>query len=162
MQDLKAIKAIKELVAIECQHRQINPKVIEAIISVESATWSPTVAKYEKNFTNIYRADLFAKMFKVSLATEITLQKFSWGIMQIMGGTARDLGFNEWIPDLCKPEIGIHWGCEYFQKRCMDYVDLKDQIATYNAGSVRRKSNGEYTNQEYVDKVMSFFTTANR
>jgi hypothetical protein len=151
---------LSKLVKAECERRQINPNVISAIISTES-NWQANTARYEKNFTYTFKADLFANMFNITLQTENTLQKFSWGLMQIMGGTARDLGFSGWVPDLCKPEIGVMWGCEYFEKRCMDYLDLNDQLAAYNAGSVKRKSNGSYINQEYVDKVLSLFHAFN-
>ena len=151
---------IKQIVKTECERRQINPHIIEAIIATESS-FKNEVARYESHFTYTFKADFFAGIFKITTKTEICLQKFSWGLMQIMGGTARSLGCDEWLPNLCQPKLGIYWGCEYFQKRCMDYLDMPDQVAAYNAGSVRRKSNGEYVNQEYVDKVMGLFNSFN-
>lgn len=154
--DYEIIKKHKEILRIECDHREIDYKTMNAIITIESA-WKNQTARYEKNFIYTHKADHFADIFNVNITTEVTFQRFSYGFCQIMGGTARDLGFNGWLPDLCndlKPELNIFWGCEYFQRRCENYVDLKDKIAAYNAGSVRKKSNGEYLNQDYVDKVM--------
>lgn len=85
-------------------------------------------------------------------------QKTSWGLMQIMGGTARDLGFAGPLTDLMDPELGIFWGCRYFQAHCSQYVQLLDQIAAYNAGQVRRMQDGTYLNQGYVDKMIDALT----
>lgn len=145
---------LRQVVRIECDQLKIDPKIISAIITVESS-WRPKVARYEKNYIYTFKADDYAEKHGITLQTEIGFQKHSWGLMQLMGGTARQIGYTDWVPDLCKPEYGIYWGCMYFKKNCMEYVKVSDQIAAYNAGSVRRKEDGSYKNQEYVDKVMA-------
>ncbi len=143
----------------ECLIRGIRPQVIEAIIKVESADVVKS-ARYERNFFFTYKVESYAKLHKITVATEKMFQKCSWGLMQLMGGTARWAGFTGWLPDLLEPEQNLYWGCEYFRKVCLKYINVNDQISVYNAGSVRRKSDGRYLNQEYVDKVMALLPSA--
>lgn len=83
----------------------------------------------------------------------------SWGLMQIMGQTARERGFRGEFTELLQPEVGLYWGCRqlnvlkarYFAKRGWEGV-----LAAYNAGSPRKGENGKYVNQHYVDKVLKY------
>lgn len=81
-------------------------------------------------------------------------QQASWGLMQVMGGTARWLGFGgKWLPALCDPRIGLEWGCKYLRRLVERHGSLADAVAAYNAGDAIRGEDGKYINQEYVDKV---------
>jgi len=55
---------------------------------------------------------------------------------------------------LCKPVVGLEYGCQYLQWQFERYGELSDAVAAYNAGSVRLSEDGSYVNQAYVDKVM--------
>lgn len=133
-------------------------RVIDAIIHIESS-WNPWACRYERQFTYLQDPEKFAKKARTSLATEQTLQKCSFGLMQIMGGTARWLGYPGPLTALCDPEVGMHWGMRFFKQLAGQYIKLDDQIAAYNAGSVRRNPDGEYKNQVYVDKVLEVLST---
>lgn len=97
---------IRKIVSRECRLKKLKEEVIEAIIQVESG-WKDKIARYEKRFVYTHKVDFFAKIHKITPETENMFQKCSWGLMQIMGGTARDLGFSGWIPDLWEPEHNI-------------------------------------------------------
>jgi len=74
--------------------------------------------------------------------------------MQIMGATARELGFRAHFPALCS-EQGVKFGCEHLIRlryRFYPSHGWDGVIAAYNAGSPRM-SNGKWENQSYVDKV---------
>jgi soluble lytic murein transglycosylase-like protein len=59
--------------------------------------------------------------------------------------------------ELCKPEIGMYYGCLYLAKHAKKYgYDLLKIIASYNAGSVRY-IDGHLVNKDYVDKVMNHY-----
>lgn len=128
-------------------------QVISALIQVESSG-GLNLLRHEPRYRWIYKPAVFAVEFGISLDTEVAQQKFSYGPMQIMGATARELGYKErdlrkllWVD-------GIEYGIKYLI-RCADrYPALQDCIAAFNAGSVRRLPNGKYVNQGYVDKVM--------
>lgn len=142
----------------ECKIRKIDRKIISTIITIESS-WRTESARYERYFTWIMDEEKFAKLHGINEATEIIFQKTSWGLMQVMGGTARDVGYNGWLPNLCDPVIGVRVGCEYFVKVCSEYVNLEDQFAAYNGGrgAIKRNSDGHYINQDYVDKAMLIY-----
>lgn len=136
----------------EADELDVDWKVIDAIIHIESS-WNPWACRFERQYVYTQNVEAHAKKARTTVSTEHTLQKCSWGLMQIMGGTARWMGYTGPIPALCDPEVGMHWGMKFFRHLCNEYVDINDQIAAYNAGSVRRKADGTYQNQIYVDKV---------
>lgn len=146
---------MQDIVLEECARQKVaNPELILAIIKVES-DFVAKRARFEKQFTYYCKDHEMAKVQGISLDTERCFQKTSWGPMQIMGGTARWVGYCGWLPDLCDAQIGIIWGVTYFKKVCDPHIYLNDKIACYNAGSVRKGHDGAYTNQSYVDKVLS-------
>jgi soluble lytic murein transglycosylase-like protein len=64
----------------------------------------------------------------------------SFGLMQIMGETAEELGFKpampEWHNALCRPELGIECGCRKLA-HCMELHagDVRAALLAYNGGS---------------------------
>ena len=71
-----------------------------------------------------------------------------------MGGTAREIGFDGWLPDLCnKAELGLYYGCKHFVNLLKKHGDRDKAISSYNQGSPRRIKTGEFKNQDYVDKI---------
>lgn len=135
---------------------KIDPKVISAIATVESG-WRPASARYERSFSYLSEPERWAKLHGITKDTEIMFQKTSWGLMQVMGGTARRIGYKGWLPNICDPELGVQIGCEYFLKTCSEYQDVKDQLAAYNGGSIKKRSDGSYRNQDYVDKALEIY-----
>jgi hypothetical protein len=146
--------ALKTLVLNYCRSHALNYDIISGLISVES-NWHPKRARYEPAFNYFSQPYKWAALQSISQDTEMTLQRTSWGLMQLMGATARSLSYDLWLPDLCDPMTGIIWGCEYFKSRAAHYPDVKDQISAYNAGTPRKRGDGTYENQAYVDKVLA-------
>lgn len=145
------------IVTTAAERFEINRFIIQALIIVESSG-NPKAARHERQFTYLCDPAAYAKALGITEETERIFQKTSWGLMQVMGGTARDMGFSGALTDLLDPTVGIEWGCRYFLSRCSEYETLLDQIAAYNAGSVRRIADGSYRNQSYVDKVIEALT----
>lgn len=48
--------------------------------------------------------------------TEAIGRATSWGLLQIMGETARSVGFRGWFGELLTPEVGLEWGCRYLAR----------------------------------------------
>jgi len=128
-----------------------------AVIQVETGGFA-----YRTRFEDHYRwgnnFQHYATKLGITYMTEYVHQKTSWGLMQIMGGTARECGFELHLPMLCLPEHGIWWGTYYLDKQLKRYSDSinkeTDALAAYNAGKARRDKFGKYKNQDYVDKVL--------
>lgn len=141
-------------------------RLVDAIIEVES-DGNPYAARHEPHYRWLwdvskglpYRAtdtpDQFPSILPASSHTEYHLQKTSLGLMQIMGATARQMGFHgPFLTALCDADTGVEYGCKYlahlnrrFGGRGLDAV-----VAAYNAGTPRRYA-GVFVNQDYVDAV---------
>ena len=132
----------------------LPPLLVLAIIDQESS-WDTHACRYEPKFKYLSGDDLSP--------TEEAMQKFSWGLMQVMGGTARWLGcLEKYLSVLTDPAYGLLYGCKYLKYHMNKYNGNEFMaIAAYNAGSARtvETSGGVHVfeNQEYVDSVMSYY-----
>jgi membrane-bound lytic murein transglycosylase MltF len=137
-----------------CARFGVDWRVIAAIATVES-TWDPHVVRFEPNYIYVLKVPEFAKLHRQSQATELALQRMSWGLMQIMGGTARHLGFVDNLTKLLDPMTNLEWGVRYFATLKARYPDaVDDQVAAYNAGRAKRDAlTGRHINAHYVEKV---------
>lgn len=150
---VKLINTYDKQIIASAESFKINPFLILSIAKVESGHRANAV-RYEKGYKWIKNPAKHAHRHNITKDTEVVLQQMSWGILQIMGATARDLGYNGFIPELLVPEVGVHWGVKYLARLLKKYDKMEDAIASYNAGSVRKNEDGTYENQTYVDKVM--------
>lgn len=96
-------------------------------------TWNPWAIRYEQGFLNRY---IHPAIPSAPTTTEIA-DAFSYGLMQIMGLTARELGFaGRFATALCVPEVGLEFGCRKLS-RCMTNAknDVAAALLAYNGGS---------------------------
>lgn len=81
--------------------------------------------------------------------------RISRGLMQVLEGTARELGFRKPL-ELHVPAVGLEAGSRYLAKQLSRYGGRQAQaIAAYNAGtaSYTDSAREHFRNQAYVDKV---------
>jgi len=136
-----------------CASFDVNPLLVRAIVQTESSG-NRYAMRFEPMFHTLYKPSDFAKALSISNETEVIAQKCSWGLMQVMGATARELGFDSLIPMLCEIDLGILYGVKYLKRQLIRYKGSeKDAVAAYNAGSVRLKPDGTYVNSYYVKSV---------
>jgi len=132
--------------------------LVKAIIMTESGG-NTFAIRYEPAFAKRY-VPAAAPTFGASKATEQTARATSWGLMQVIGQTARELGCKEpFLSALCDPVTGIHYGCLLLAKlrdRHYEIHGWDGVISAYNQGSPRKDESGEYINQPYVMKVRKF------
>ena len=72
--------------------KRVEPALIMAIVSVESGG-DPCATRYEPHYHYLFKPETFAKLNRITENTEIIQQKTSWGLMQVMGGVARERKF---------------------------------------------------------------------
>ena len=130
----------------------VDPSLLKAIIAVES-NWDPRVSRFEPNWKYLYYARENAERLGITVETEKVLQSMSIGLMQIMGGVARELGFKGNLSELFKPEINLDYGIKKLKALIKKYPEEMDVISSYNQGSPRLTPGKLYKNQLYVDKV---------
>lgn len=134
--------------------------IVASIIMVESSG-NPCAVRFEPGWKYHWKVKDFAKMIKSTVQTEEKMQATSFGYMQVIGTVAREHGHEGYLTDLCDPKIGITYGCKHLKKKLLKYGSIEDAVAAYNAGNVRKKWNGKYDNQHYVDKVMTYYKKFN-
>ena len=146
------MKLPMDLINKTAKEFNIDPKLIAAICVVESEgdTWS---LRYEGGWKTFLTTKYWANMVKISDSTERICQQCSWGLMQVMGTVARELGMKDDLTQLCRPDIGLFYGCKKL-KTLLNKYDTESAISAYNAGTPKRNSDGKFRNQEYVDKVL--------
>jgi len=114
--------------------------VLDAIIMQESAG-DPSACRYEPGFFDRYINGVNASLLggvwplRSSDSTERIGRATSWGLMQIMGQTARELGFEApFFPLLCSQAgLGVDYGARHL-KALLGRYGLEDALSAYNAG----------------------------
>lgn len=142
--------------AWECSKTfQVDLNLILAIILQESGG-KPFIARYEKNWGYFYKTKEFAKNLRITEDTEMIFQQTSWGLMQVMGSVARELGFIGQLPELTDTRLGVYNGTKKLSLLQAKYPNRFDLISSYNAGSPKKQATG-YVNQSYVDSVTNIY-----
>ena len=115
--------------AIASQHA-LDPALVCAIIEQESS-WDTHAIRYEPAFRSRYVAPLGLP------PTEEIARSISWGLMQVMGQSAREHSFaGRFLSVLCDPLSGITAGCSVFTaKMSQASGDIRRALALWNGGS---------------------------
>lgn len=138
-----------------CRRFGVSPEVMAAIITVESG-WDSWAYRYEPAFEYLYKIEDTAKDSGITQTSMRVLQKSSFGLCQLMGARALELGLKGSPAQLFDPATNLEFGCRHFLTLMARYDDRSDQIAAYNAGSARREPlTGLYVNHKYVTKVLT-------
>ncbi len=133
----------------------LDPNLVAAIIAGESSG-QRFATRYEKGFRWLSKPQEHALNLGLSLDTEVIAQSHSYGLMQIMGGTARGLGFDGYCVELVGVDEGLEWGCKYLATCLARFTPLEHAIAAFNAGSPRDVAphDGVIDNMPYVQGVL--------
>jgi soluble lytic murein transglycosylase-like protein len=108
----------------------LDPALVCAVCEQES-TWDVFAVKFEPDFFAKYEAPLHLA------TTEEYTRAISWGLMQVMGQTAREFGFTgRFLSQLSDPQIGVLFGCRKL-KRCLAISsgDVETALGHYNGGA---------------------------
>ena len=117
-------------------------ELVCAVCDHESGGWDPFAVRYEPAFERRYDP-----VDPVKQPTEHFARAVSFGLMQLMGETARELGFvGKYLTQLCDPLTGIEFGCRKLA-RCMAArpADVRAALLMYNGGA----------NAQYPDLVLA-------
>jgi soluble lytic murein transglycosylase-like protein len=123
---------------------ELDEALVCAVVEQESG-WNTWAMRYEPLFFAKYVAPLYTNN-KVG-ATEAYARGFSWGLMQVMGQTAREMGVNTLhLSMLCDPALGLAVGCKVLRKKleCAG-GDVHKALLAWNGGA----------NPDYADEVMA-------
>jgi soluble lytic murein transglycosylase-like protein len=129
--------ALVQLALAAALRHRLDPALVCAIVEQESA-WNPWAVRYEPAFFLKYVAPLFAiSKVEPPTNTEAYARACSWGLMQVMGQTARERGFNgKFLSELCDPATGLDAGCELFDRKLSTAQGRVDRaLALWNGGA---------------------------
>jgi soluble lytic murein transglycosylase-like protein len=100
--------------------QSLDPALVCAVIEQESS-WNTWAMRYEPAFFAKYVAHLYTNN-KIT-ASEAYARGFSWGLMQVMGQVAREMGFDgAFLSGICDAEQGLSIGCKLLRKK-LDSMD---------------------------------------
>lgn len=155
MLTVQTLRAVEKWIT----YYKLPQNLVLSMINVESNNYSMAL-RLEKHLegVNWYERTL------QSLKLKSKFHYCSYGLMQIMYGNARHLGFTGSPFDLFNPEHGVHYGCKFLSRLYKRYKGIiTDVVSAYNQGNNRfydinkngiKDENEKYRNQQYVDKVM--------
>lgn len=112
----------------------LDSALVCALVERESS-WNPWATRYEPAFYRTY-IQKFIDSAKIVNMTEATMRATSFGLGQVMGQVARELGFTgRYLTELCDPEIGLDYACRKLQQ-CVDaHMDnVPGALSQYNGG----------------------------
>ena len=125
----------------------LNKDLVYAI-SWKESHFNGDLRRYEPGFYSQYLEGKTKAQLKgfwptqESEATERHGRATSWGVMQVLGQTARELGFEGHLVALSDPEVGAYWGCMYLEKK-ITALGTELGIRAFN-GSIKDKRTEEY------------------
>lgn len=110
----------------------LDPAIVAAVCEQESS-WNPYAGRWEPEFFVHY-----VMPQNLPDLTEAYWRSTSWGLMQVMGQTARELGFQgKFLSQLTDPDIGVDLGCRKLQ-RCFEvHHEPEVSLLAYNGGANR-------------------------
>ena len=105
----------------------LQPSLVAAVCEQESG-WEPGAVRFEPAFLRRYVSPLNLPLM------ESLDRSTSWGLMQIMGQTARELGFTDVLSTLRAPDMVVIYGCKKLQKCFLLHRDDEPSLLAYNGG----------------------------
>lgn len=135
----------------------LEANLIEAIVLTESGgiTWATKPEPYYPYLWNVKTGRPFGPLTRTQAGSKVAPSDFpclaghpdhewwdqqqSWGLMQVMGALARELGFKgHYLSELTDPMTGLHFGCKQVAALLSWSNGHVDQaIAAYNTGRGR-------------------------
>lgn len=140
------VDELKTLAFLAAKAEGLDPALVCAVCHHESANWKAWAIRYEPGFYDRYISHM-----STLGATEKMARAFSYGLMQVMGQTAREFGFSgEYLTELCDPFTNLKFGCKKLA-RCLKLAngDVHEGLLKYNGGG----------DPSYPDKVLKHYDT---
>lgn len=134
---------LQDMIALAKQAAARHGLATEIVCAVceQESSWNPWAIRYEPAFRQRYVAQLGLP------PTEEIARSMSWGLMQVMGETAREAAFSEkFLSTLCDPATGLEFGCIVLAG--------KFRLAAHDASQALQLWNGG-ANPDYATQVLS-------
>lgn len=150
--------SIRELISSVAANHGVDDNYLYSLVMVESAG-KPWVSRIEYHYPYLVTPKLYSQKLGITESTEVMNQRTSYGLVQIMGGVARELGWQSHLPKIFTPHINLNLGLTLIKKLMKKYDDDMDKVsAAYNWGHASMdRTTGKFKNQSYVDKINKIY-----
>lgn len=160
-------------IALAAAEFGLDKSLVEAVVVIESGgdefAWNPE-PKY-RYFWDVKRGRPFRKVTPGEVRSKFPPADFptiagdkdqewwgqqaSWGLMQVMGAVARELGYRgRYLPSLTNPEANLAVGCQKLSGLLQRSLgDVERALAMYNGGALGNLKR-PFRNAAYAAKVM--------
>lgn len=117
-------------IEIASQHN-LEPALVCAVVEQESG-WNPHAVRFEPQFERRYIRPALPNL----PTTEELCLAISWGLMQVMGETAREHDYSDpYLTALCVPQIGLEVGCRVLSSKITAAgKDILKALLLWNGG----------------------------
>lgn len=135
----KKTSKLEQLIRYWADAHNVSFDLVAAIVWQESQG-DALAHRYENDFYQRYiesksRAELLGHVPATipTLATEKRDRAYSWGLMQVMGQTARETGFaDNNLTALLDPSINLDVGCRFLAKLQKKHKTINNVLTAYN------------------------------
>lgn len=119
----------------------IEPSLFCAVVEQES-DWNVWAVRFEPLFEKRY----IHPALPDAPTTEEMTRAMSYGLCQLMGQVARELGFGgKYLSELCDPFVNLQYGCKHFSNKLKSHnFDIRRALLGWNGGG----------NLQYPDQVL--------
>ncbi len=140
-----------EIKAMAAKHG-LPPEVLAGLVCQESQG-DHLAVRYEPRYRWLYMAGADLRPGICSYVTELSLQKHSLGLCQVMGAVARERGLKGWLTRLLEPEVGLDLGAAHL-RWCLarEEGDMRRALTRYNSGV----GQAPLVKEPYCDKVLAW------
>ncbi|HET7150887.1 MAG TPA: transglycosylase SLT domain-containing protein [Candidatus Acidoferrum sp.] len=122
--DLKLVEIVSRAAAAHGLDRHILCGQAE-----RESSWNPRAIRYEPAFRDRYLRSLHLEL------TEEIARAQSYGLGQVMGEVAREMGYVGELAALCDPELGAEWQARVLaHKIAVNGGDIEKGLEAYNGG----------------------------
>jgi len=133
-------------IAAAAKAQSLDPQLVEAVAITESSGRTDAF-RFEPAFYRRYLKDNAAYVGQIPRRISS-----SYGLMQVMYSTARELGFGGEPELLFLPDVGLEGGCRKLAAELTwAHGDVRNALAAYNGGRGNYRAD---LPQKYADKVL--------
>ena len=114
----KRVLEFWKLIELKASRFGLDPCLLAGLVCQESGG-DPDAARPEPIYKWLFgkTATHKARVLKLlprwrTLAQDFYMQRISYGLCQVMGAVARELGLEGYLTKLCQPDVGLHYGAK--------------------------------------------------
>lgn len=137
---VERVKGLLPAIESAAQRHGLGACVLAGLVAQESAgdTWATRpepLYKWLFGDDSHERPRLKLPSLRRLVKLDLYEQRISFGLCQVMGAVAREHGWDGWLTELCRPEIGLEYGARHLAW-CLKRAggDLAGGLLKYNGG----------------------------